>query len=65
MSVVLDDAFEVDLKTETRKSIGRILLKGENITLLQAAQEEWQSPKMVLTAGTIKRTECTESTFAK
>ena len=40
MSVVLDDAFEVDLKTETRKSIGRILLKGENITLLQAAQEE-------------------------
>jgi small nuclear ribonucleoprotein E len=40
MSVVLDDAEEVDLKKETRKAIGRILLKGENITLLQPAVVE-------------------------
>lgn len=37
MSVVLDEAEEVYAKSGTRKDIGRILLKGENISLLQAA----------------------------
>ena len=34
MNVVLDDAVEVDIKKKTKVPIGRILLKGDNITLL-------------------------------
>jgi small nuclear ribonucleoprotein E len=34
MNVVLDDAEEVHLKKKTRKRLGRILLKGDNITLI-------------------------------
>jgi small nuclear ribonucleoprotein E len=37
MNLVLDNAEEIHLKTKTRKPIGRILLKGDNITLLQQA----------------------------
>ena len=37
MNLVLDDAEELSVKRKTRKPIGRILLKGETITLLQAA----------------------------
>ncbi|KAF9909144.1 hypothetical protein EC991_009054 [Linnemannia zychae] len=36
MNLVLDGAFEVDVKKGTRKEIGRILLKGDNITLIQS-----------------------------
>ncbi|RKP05406.1 putative small nuclear ribonucleo protein [Thamnocephalis sphaerospora] len=35
MNVVLDDAVEVNTKKQSRKEIGRILLKGDNITLIQ------------------------------
>ena len=35
MNLVLDDAEEVSVKRKTRKPIGRILLKGDNITLMQ------------------------------
>jgi small nuclear ribonucleoprotein E len=35
MNIVLDDAFETSTKKDTRTSLGRILLKGENITLIQ------------------------------
>lgn len=34
MNLVLDEAEEVHLKSKTRKPLGRILLKGDNITLL-------------------------------
>ncbi|GIY91361.1 small nuclear ribonucleoprotein E [Caerostris extrusa] len=34
MNLVLDEAEEIHLKTRARKMLGRILLKGENITLL-------------------------------
>ncbi|CEM22858.1 unnamed protein product [Vitrella brassicaformis CCMP3155] len=34
MNLVLDDAEEVYVKKKTRVSVGRILLKGENITLI-------------------------------
>eukprot|EP00700_Malawimonas_jakobiformis_P001793 EC722407.1.p2 GENE.EC722407.1~~EC722407.1.p2 ORF type:complete len:94 (+),score=22.65 EC722407.1:96-377(+) len=34
MNVVLDNAEEVHLKKKTRKPLGRILLKGDNITLM-------------------------------
>ena len=35
MNIVMDEAEEVHKKKGTRKHIGRILLKGDNITLLQ------------------------------
>jgi small nuclear ribonucleoprotein E len=35
MNMVLDDAVEMDSKKNTRKEIGRCLLKGDSITLLQ------------------------------
>ncbi|XP_023224347.1 probable small nuclear ribonucleoprotein E [Centruroides sculpturatus] len=38
MNLVLDDAEEVHMKTKQRKAIGRILLKGENITLIMSTQ---------------------------
>eukprot|EP01127_Copromyxa_protea_P005065 TRINITY_DN14900_c0_g1_i1.p1 TRINITY_DN14900_c0_g1~~TRINITY_DN14900_c0_g1_i1.p1 ORF type:complete len:120 (+),score=23.22 TRINITY_DN14900_c0_g1_i1:42-362(+) len=34
MNIVLDDAEEVYLKKDQRNKIGRILLKGDNITLM-------------------------------
>jgi hypothetical protein len=34
MNLVLDDASEVDMKHKTRKALGRIMLKGENITAI-------------------------------
>eukprot|EP00290_Baffinella_frigidus_P010492 CAMPEP_0180146082 /NCGR_PEP_ID=MMETSP0986-20121125/18204_1 /TAXON_ID=697907 /ORGANISM="non described non described, Strain CCMP2293" /LENGTH=82 /DNA_ID=CAMNT_0022090883 /DNA_START=176 /DNA_END=424 /DNA_ORIENTATION=- len=37
MNLVLDNAEEVSPKKGTRKAIGKILLKGENITLMRAA----------------------------
>ncbi|CAK9301661.1 unnamed protein product [Gordionus sp. m RMFG-2023] len=35
MNLVLDNAEEFNTKSNSRKSIGRILLKGDNITLIQ------------------------------
>ena len=35
MNVVLDDVEEVNFKKQTRKPLGRILLKGDNITLIR------------------------------
>ena len=40
MNLVLDDAFEVHTKKNTRNSLGRILLKGDNITLIQQVIEK-------------------------
>ena len=37
MNLVLDEAEEVNVKNKQRKSLGRILLKGDNITLMQDA----------------------------
>lgn len=34
MNIVLDEAEEVYLKKDTRKKVGKILLKGDNITLI-------------------------------
>lgn len=38
MNVVLDDTEEVDAKRKTRTPLGRILLKGDNITLITGVQ---------------------------
>lgn len=35
MNLVLDEAEEISIKKETRKPLGRILLKGDTITLMQ------------------------------
>jgi small nuclear ribonucleoprotein E len=40
MNVVLDDAEEVNVKRRSRKPVGRILLKGDNITLISAATDD-------------------------
>ncbi|GBM57474.1 putative small nuclear ribonucleoprotein E [Araneus ventricosus] len=39
MNLVLDDAEEITTKTQERKMLGRILLKGENITLLMNTEK--------------------------
>ncbi|XP_032243708.1 small nuclear ribonucleoprotein E-like [Phoca vitulina] len=36
MNLVLDDAKEIHSKTKSRKQLGWIMLKGDNITLLQS-----------------------------
>ncbi|CAD7673432.1 unnamed protein product [Nyctereutes procyonoides] len=36
MNLVLDDAEEIHSKTKARKQLGQIMLKGDNITLLQS-----------------------------
>ena len=37
MNLVLDEACEVHIKNGTKKQVGRIMLKGDNITLIQSA----------------------------
>ena len=37
MNLVLDDAEELDIKKAERKALGRILLKGDTITLMMNA----------------------------
>ncbi|KXJ18057.1 Small nuclear ribonucleoprotein E [Exaiptasia diaphana] len=37
MNLVLDEAEEIHLKSKTRRQLGRILMKGDNITLLMNA----------------------------
>jgi len=37
-NVVLDEAVEIDSKKNARQEVGRILLKGDSITLVQEAQ---------------------------
>ena len=39
MNLVLDNAEEVDTKRNTREALGRILLRGENVTLIQSTDE--------------------------
>ncbi|KFM61340.1 putative small nuclear ribonucleoprotein E, partial [Stegodyphus mimosarum] len=36
MNLVLDEAEDICLKTNQRRALGRILLKGENITLIMS-----------------------------
>jgi hypothetical protein len=53
MNLVLDDAEEVYMKKKLpKKSIGRILLKGENITLMQVRPEP--HPENTYTPGCMR-----------
>eukprot|EP00898_Chlorokybus_atmophyticus_P001932 jgi/Chlat1/273/Chrsp1S03054 len=36
MNLVLEDAEELSVKKQTRRALGRILLKGDNITLMMS-----------------------------
>lgn len=38
MNIVLDEAEEVNIKTQHRNKVGRIMLKGDNITLIQGIE---------------------------
>jgi small nuclear ribonucleoprotein E len=38
MNLVIDDAEEYSLKNNTKKKVGRIMLKGENVSLIMTAQ---------------------------
>jgi len=38
MNLVLDDSCEIHTKRHTEKKLGRIMLKGDNITLIQAKE---------------------------
>ena len=38
MNMVLDEAVEIDSKKNVRSEVGRILLKGDSITMIQEAQ---------------------------
>lgn len=38
MNLVLDEAEEISVKRQSRKPLGRILLKGDNISLMTAAK---------------------------
>lgn len=39
MNLVLDEAEELHLKKNTKKQLGRIMIKGDNITVIQQAAE--------------------------
>jgi small nuclear ribonucleoprotein E len=40
MNLVLDDSEEVNIKSKARKTLGRVMLKGDNITLIQNVNPE-------------------------
>jgi len=40
MNLTLDDAEEISLKNKTRTKLGRILLKGDNITLMMKLDDD-------------------------
>lgn len=39
MNIVLDNACEIDIKKKSRKDLGLIMLKGDNITLIMKAKD--------------------------
>ncbi|PSN48514.1 putative small nuclear ribonucleoprotein E [Blattella germanica] len=43
MNLVLDDAEEFNVKTKNRKTLGRLMLKGDNIMLIQNANHQAMS----------------------
>jgi small nuclear ribonucleoprotein E len=41
MNLVLDETEEINVKKNTKTNIGRILLKGDNITLIRPAEQNF------------------------
>lgn len=46
MNLVIDQAEEYYLKTKTKKPVGRILLKGDNITMIHGVPKADKAEKM-------------------
>ncbi|CAD5113359.1 DgyrCDS2531 [Dimorphilus gyrociliatus] len=40
MNIVLDNSEEIHLKTKNRKALGRILLKGDNVSLIHQVGDQ-------------------------
>lgn len=38
MNIVLDDACEIDIKKKSKKELGLIMLKGDNVSVIMKAQ---------------------------
>ncbi|VDO31713.1 unnamed protein product [Haemonchus placei] len=47
MNVVLDEAEELNVKTQSRNKLGRILLKGDNITMIHAVTKRFCLPHLL------------------
>lgn len=45
MNMVIDEAVEIDSKKNSRTEVGRLMLKGDSITLLQEAQPVRSQPQ--------------------
>ena len=41
MNLVLDEAEEINVKKNTKSFIGRVMLKGDNITLLRPVEQSF------------------------
>ncbi|KAK7271834.1 hypothetical protein RJT34_28051 [Clitoria ternatea] len=54
MNLVLDDAEEVNVKKKSRKTLGRILLKGDNITLMMNTSIELDASKIPIVCKLMK-----------
>jgi len=39
MNIVLDETYEIKLNTKTSRPLGKILVKGENVTLVRGLTE--------------------------
>jgi small nuclear ribonucleoprotein E len=39
MNIVLDETFEIQIKNKTSRPLGKLLVKGENVTLLRGLGE--------------------------
>jgi len=39
MNIVLDETYEIQTKTNTSRPLGKLLVKGENVTLIRAVTE--------------------------
>ena len=39
MNIVLDETYEIKTKSKTSRPLGKLLVKGENVTLVRAVNE--------------------------
>ena len=39
MNIVLDETYEIQLRTKTSRPLGKLLVKGENVTLVRGLNE--------------------------
>ena len=39
MNIVLDETYEIQMRTNTSRPLGKLLVKGENVTLVRGVAE--------------------------